>query len=85
MTKHDRRMVLTLLVIAIVLVPVHLTKARDANIKIAYIYQKNLWIHHNGQTTQVTENAKASHPLWSHDGRWLAFQDGGPEIGRAHV
>ncbi len=49
-------------------------KADTASVpRAAFVRSGNLWIKANDREEQVTKQGNISHPLWSYDGRWLAY------------
>ena len=45
--------------------------------EIAFIREGNLWIKTNDKERQLTKGNSVQHPIWSHDGHYLAYTKGG--------
>ncbi|MCA1029650.1 hypothetical protein LCL95_01230 [Bacillus timonensis] len=46
--------------------------------KVAVVREGDLWIVDGGVETKITSSGKVFGPKWSHDGRWVLYQESGP-------
>jgi hypothetical protein len=69
------RIILLLIIVLSVLHPITITQAKDANLKIAFIRDGDVWVLRNEKEQQITDKGKIfAKPKWSQDGKWLLYQ-----------
>jgi hypothetical protein len=73
------KLILIFALILSALFPSGSSAAPDNHVLAAFIRDGNLWLLKDGQETQLTKSDKVlSRPIWSHDGKMLAYQLSAP-------
>ncbi|KEO82432.1 PD40 domain-containing protein [Tumebacillus flagellatus] len=68
-----KRWVAALLMAALLWPQTSSAEKKEPALKAAFIRAGNLWVKSGGVETQLTQDGDDSTPVWSHDGRWIAY------------
>ncbi|MED4017064.1 hypothetical protein [Sutcliffiella cohnii] len=72
-----KKLILLSIATLILFSPINVTaqeNGKETGLKAAFIREGHLWLYHESETTQLTDDLYVSRPIWSHDGTWLAFE-----------